>query len=159
MSFLKDTIFRDGETLLTLEIDGFTKADFDVDKKTIEEKEKNVKDLSDEIELLSKNNRMLKLLSSLSANKQTVIEYRNDTFKENGSVRCPVCGSKTFSTMEESLILKEADEYIKQNGEVVKEKEANKTLLQTEIETLYQKIINRTKSVVNKSEGNVRKRN
>lgn len=96
MSFLKDTIFRDGETLLTLEIDGFTKADFDVDKKTIEEKEKNVKDLSDEIELLSKNNRMLKLLSSLSANKQTVIEYRNDTFKENGSVRCPVCGSKTF---------------------------------------------------------------
>ena len=47
--------------------------------------------------------------------------------------------------MEESLILKEADEYIKQNGEVVKEKEANKTLLQTEIETLYQKIINRTK--------------
>ena len=93
---------------------------------------------------------MLKLLSSLSANKQTVIEYRNDTFKENGSVRCPVCGSKTFSTMEESLILKEADEYIKQNGEVVKEKEANKTLLQTEIETLYQKIINRTKSVVNK---------
>lgn len=52
--------------------------------------------------------------------------------------------------MEESLILKEADEYIKQNGEVVKEKEANKTLLQTEIETLYQKIINRTKSVVNK---------
>ena len=150
MSFLKDTIFRDGETLLTLEIDGFTKADFDVDKKTIEEKEKNVKDLSDEIELLSKNNRMLKLLSSLSANKQTVIEYRNDTFKENGSVRCPVCGSKTFSTMEESLILKEADEYIKQNGEVVKEKEANKTLLQTEIETLYQKIINRTKSVVSK---------
>ncbi len=150
LSFLKDTIFRDGETLLTLEIDGFTKADFDVDKKTIEEKEKNVKDLSDEIELLSKNNRMLKLLSSLSANKQTVIEYRNDTFKENGSVRCPVCGSKTFSTMEESLILKEADEYIKQNGEVVKEKEANKTLLQTEIETLYQKIINRTKSVVNK---------
>ena len=83
LSFLKDTIFRDGETLLTLEIDGFTKADFDVDKKTIEEKEKNVKDLSDEIELLSKNNRMLKLLSSLSANKQTVIEYRNDTFKEN----------------------------------------------------------------------------
>lgn len=150
LSFLKDTIFRDGETLLTLEIDGFTKADFDVDKKTIEEKEKNVKALSNEIELLSKNNSMLKLLSSLSANKQTVIEYRNDTFKENGSVRCPVCGSKTFSTMEESLILKEADEYIKQNGEVVKEKEANKTLLQTEIETLYQKIINRTKSVVNK---------
>ncbi len=152
LSFLKDTIFRDGETVITLEIDGFTKADFDVVKKTIEEKEKNVKDLSDEIELLSKNNRMLKLLSSLSANKQMLIEYRNTTLKENGSVRCPVCGSKSFSTMEEALILKEADEYIKQNGEVVKEKEVNKTRLEEEIGNLYQKLINRTKSAVNKVE-------
>lgn len=152
LSFLKDTIFRDGETVITLEIDGFTKADFDVVKKTIEEKEKNVKDLSDEIELLSKNNRMLKLLSSLSANKQMLIEYRNATLKENGSVRCPVCGSKSFSTMEEALILKEADEYIKQNGEVVKEKEANKTRLEEEIGNLYQKLINRIKSAVNKVE-------
>lgn len=150
LSLLKDTIFQDGEVVIALEIDGFTKADFDVAKKTIEEKEKNVKALSDEIELLSKNNKMLKLLSYLSANKQVVIEHRNAAFKENGFVRCPVCGSNSFSTMDESLILKEADEYIRQNGEAVKVKEADKTLLQTEIETLYQKIINRTKSVVEK---------
>lgn len=150
LSLLKDTIFQDGEAVIALEIDGFTKADFDVDKKAIEEKEKNVKDLSAEIELLSKNNKMLKLLSYLSANKQVVIEHRNVTFKENGFVRCPVCGSKSFSTMEESLILKEADEYIRQNGEAVKVKEADKNLLQMEIETLYQKIINRTKFVVDK---------
>ncbi len=150
LSLLKDTIFQDGEAVIALEIDGFMKADFDMDKKAIEGKEKNVKDLSAEIELLSKNNKMLKLLSYLSANKQVVIEHRNAAFKENGFVRCPVCGSKSFSTMEESLILKEADEYIKQNGEAVKVKEADKTLLQTEIEALYQKIINRTKSVVEK---------
>lgn len=150
LSFLKDTIFKDGEALIALEIDGFMKADFDIDKKAIEEKEKNVKNLSAEIELLSKNNKILKLLSYLSANKQVVIEHRNAAFKENGFVRCPVCGSKSFSTMEESLILKEADEYIKLNGEAVKVKETDKTLLQTEIETLYQKIINRTKSVVEK---------
>lgn len=150
LSFLKDTIFKDGEAVSALEINGFIKADFDMDKKAIEEKEKNVKDLSAEIELLSKNNKMLKLLSYLSANKQVVIEHRNAAFKENGFVLCPVCGSKSFSTMEESLILKEADEYIKLNGEAVKVKETDKTLLQTEIETLYQKIINRTKSVVEK---------
>lgn len=150
LSLVKDTIFQDGEAVIALEIDGFTQADFDLDKKAIERKEKNVKDLSDEIELLSKNNKMLKLLSYLSANKQIVIEHRNATFKENGFVRCPVCGSESFSIMEESLILKEADEYIKQNGEAVKEKEADKTLLQTEIEALYQKIINRTKTVVEK---------
>ncbi len=150
VSLVKDTIFQDGEAVIALEIDGFMKADFDMDKKAIKEKEKNVIDLSAEIELLSKNNKMLKLLSYLSANKQVVIEHRNAAFKENGFVRCPVCGSKSFSTMEKSLILKEADEYIKQNGEAVKIKEADKTLLQAEIETLYQKMINHTKSVVEK---------
>ncbi|HAX53096.1 AAA family ATPase [Muricomes intestini] len=150
LSLSKDTIFQDGESMSALEIDGFMKSSFDVDKKAIKEKEKNMKDLSDEIELLSQNNKMLKLLSSLSANKQVVIEHRDAVLKENGVARCPVCGSKSFSTMEEALILKEADEYIKQNGEVVKVKEVHKTSLQTEIEILYQKIINYTKSVVEK---------
>lgn len=37
-----------------------------------------------------------------------------------------------------------------QNGETVKEKEVDKNLLQTEIEKLYQKVIDRTKTVVEK---------
>ena len=150
LSLSKDTIFQDEESMIGFEIDGFMKSDFDRDKKAIKEKEQNMKKLSAEIELLSKNNKMLKLLSSLSANKQVVIEHRDAVLKEKGVVRCPVCGSESFSTMEETLILKEADEYIKQNGEAVKVKEVQKTSLQTEIETLYQKIINYTKTVVEK---------
>lgn len=150
LSLTKNTIFHDGELVIDLEIDDFKKSDFDANKKTIKDKEKNMKDLSEEIELLSKNNKMLQLLSYLSANKQMVIEHRDATFKENGIARCPVCGSELFSTMEEDLILKEADEYIRQNGEAVKIKEVNKTSLQTEIETLYQKVINHTKTVVEK---------
>lgn len=150
LSLSKDTILQDEESMIALEIDGFMKSDFDMDKKAIKEKEKNMKDISAEIELLSKNNKMLKLLSSLSANKQVVIEHRDAVIRENGVARCPVCGSESFSTMEEALILKEAGEYIKQNGEAVKEKEVHKTSLQTEIENLYQKIINYTKTVVEK---------
>ena len=150
LSLLRNTIFQDGESVIALETNGFTQSDFDVDKREIKEKEKRVKALSDEIELLSKNNKMLKLLSSLSANKQVVIEYRDAVFKENGIVRCPVCGSESFSTVEEDLILKEADEYIRQNGETAKVKEVDKTLLQTEIEKLYQNLINRIKTVVEK---------
>ena len=150
MSFSRDTIFQDGESVIALETGGFTQSDFEVDKKEIKEKEKRVKDLSGEIELLSKNNKMLKLLFSLTSKKQVVIEYRDATFKKNGIVRCPVCGSKSFSTMEEDLILKEADEYIRQNGEAVRIKEEEKTLLETEIEKLYQKVIDRTKAAVEK---------
>jgi len=60
---------KTGESVIALEIDGFTQSDFHVDKKEIKEKEKRVKDLSGEIELLSKNNKMLKLLSSLTSKK------------------------------------------------------------------------------------------
>ena len=137
LSLSRNTIFQEGELMIALEIGGFTQSEFDVDKKEIKEKEKKAKELSDEIELLSKNNKMLQLLSSLSANKQVVIEHRDAALKRNGVARCPICGSESFSTMEEDLILKEADEYIRQNGENVKAKEAEKTLLQTEIEKLY----------------------
>lgn len=148
--FLKDTIIQEGETVIALGNDGFTQSDFDVDKNAIKEKERKVKNLSAEIELISKNNKMLQLLSSLSAHKKVVIEYRNTGIKENDAIRCPVCGSESFATMEETLILKEADTYIRQNGETVRAKEVDKTLLQEEINILYQKIINRAKSVVEK---------
>ena len=152
LSLSRDTILIDGEAVSALKNGGFTQSDFDVDKKVIKEKEKMVKNLSAEIELLSKNNKMLKLLSSLSAKKQVVIEYRDAVFKENGIARCPVCGSESFATMEEDLILKEADDYIRQNGETIKTKEVKKALLQLDIDNLYQKIISRANNVVEKEQ-------
>ena len=59
--------------------------------------------------------------------------------------------------MDEALILKEADEYIRQNGEAVREKEVARTSLQTEIENLYRKAINRIKAVVEKEEETLQK--
>lgn len=150
LSVSRDTIFQDGETVIALGNGSFTQSDFDTDKNAIIEIEKKLKNLSAEIELISKNNKMLQLLSSLSANKKVMIEYRNTAFKENDVARCPVCGSESFATMEETLILKEAEEYIRQNGETVKAKEVDRTLLQEQIDVLYQKIINRAKSVVEK---------
>lgn len=148
LSLSRDTIFQVGESVTDLNREGFTKSDFDLDKKTIEEKEENVKNLSTDIDLLSQNNKMLKLLSTLSANKQVIIEYRDNVFKESGRVRCPVCGSASFGTMEKDLILKEADDYIRQNGENVKAKEMKRLSLQKEITTLYEKVINCAKNVV-----------
>ena len=153
----KNTILQDGESVIALKNSIFTQEDFDIDKNELKEKEKKVKNLSDEIELLSKNNKMLKLLSSLSTNKQVVTEYRDTVFEEKGSVRCPICGSESFATMEKELILKEADDYIRQNGEVVKAKENDRSSLQTEIDVLYQKIINCAKTVVEKEQEKLEK--
>ena len=150
LSLTKDTILQDGESVIALKIEGFMQSDFDRDKKAIEEKENLIKELCGEIELLTKNNKILGLLSSLYAHKQVMIEYRDAAINENSTVRCPVCGSESFATMDAELILKEADDYIKQNGEAVKAKEIKKTSLQTEVDVLYQKIINCIKIIVEK---------
>ena len=150
LSLTKDTILQDGESVIALKIEGFMQSDFDRDKKAIEEKENLIKELCGEIELLTKNNKILGLLSSLYAHKQVMIEYRDAAINENSTVRCPVCGSESFATMDAELILKEADDYFKQNGEAVKAKEIKKTSLQTEVDVLYQKIINCIKIIVEK---------
>lgn len=147
LSLTKRTIFRDGEALAALGNDGFTLSDFQTDKGQIEAKKEQAAALSEEIDQLSKNNRMLKLLSSLTAEKQELIRYR-DTAGENGAVRCPVCGAEAFATMEAASILQEAEAYIRRNGEMVERKTAQKAALQKETDALYQKIIRRAKDAV-----------
>lgn len=150
LSFSKDTILQNSESIAALEVEGYKPSDFEENKNAIKEKEKLVKELCVEIELLTKNNKLLKLLSSLYANKQEVIEYRDTSLAENRVVSCPICGSSLFATIDENLILKEADDYIKRNGETVREKEVKKTSLETELAVLYQKIIDHTKNIVEK---------
>lgn len=158
LSLSRDTIFQDGKSVIALKNDDFTQSDFEIDKNTIKEYETRMKTLSSEIELLSKNNKMLKLLSVLSANKQVIMEYRDTTFQLQGVVRCPICGSESFASIEKDSILREADDYIRQNGEVVKEKEAEKTLLKSEHDALYRKIINCARKVVEQEKEKIKNR-
>ncbi len=144
----QDTILRDAESVIALRNDGFTQSDFDAVKKAIEENGVIVKNLSSEIDLLSKNNKMLKLLSSLAVKKQVVIDYRNAAVEAHGAVRCPVCGSESFAVMDEASVLKEAGEYIRQNGAAVQKRTNAMTSLQEQIQDLYQKLIQRAKIVV-----------
>lgn len=148
LTLLKETIFREGKKVIALNNRTFAQSDYDNTKDEIAQKEQAVKKLANEIELLTNNNRVLQLLASLSVNKQVMLEYRDNAVKESGSVRCPVCGAEAFATMDEALILREADMYIKQNGEAVREKEGEKAIITAEIDALYQEIICRAKTVV-----------
>ncbi len=122
---------------------------FSRSKEEVLEKEEVLTNIKEEITLLTNNNKVLGLMSKLAANKEVFVDFRNSE-RKNGIVKCPVCGSETFSTMEEALILKEADEYISKNGELVKKKQIEKNRIESEIETLYQEIIDSAKGVVNK---------
>lgn len=150
LSLSKDTILLDAESVIVLGNEGFSKEFFETEKRTLELKDKTQRELVSEIELLSKNNKMLSLLSNICANKKEVINYRDSKLKDDGVVKCPICGSEAFGIMDEAKILKEAEEYIRLNGEVVKEKEEAKKALIEDIDALYERIIKRAKDVVDK---------
>lgn len=152
LSLSKDTIFIDCESLFSMGNLDFSRNDFEQDKKLVKDKENKVKEIENDIELLSNNNKILKVLSAISASKQEMIDYRNDEVERHGIAKCPICGSESFSTLDDSLILKEADKYITKNGDAVKLKEKEKKLLQEEITELYKKIIIRIESIVKKEE-------
>lgn len=153
LALTKNTILQDVEVVITYDSGSSFQKCFETIQKEIQEKEKRVMDLSAEIELLTNNNKILRLFSTLSINKKVIVEHRNNILAEHGSVRCPVCGSALFATMDEKLILKEADDYIQQNGKLVKVKENEKTNLLKKIESLYEKMITQAKSVVEKEKG------
>lgn len=148
LSLSENTIIQDGEMVIALGNDSFTQSGFEALKAALREKEQRIQELSAEIDLLSKNNKVLKLLSSLTAKKQTVIAYRDSAVAENGFVRCPVCGSESFADMEAASILQEAEAYIRQNGDAVKAKAEAKVSLQAEVDGIYQELIRRAKAVV-----------
>lgn len=150
LKLTRSTIFQDIETVITYDSGRLIKNDFENSKENIKEKEKRAKDLSLEIDLLANNNKILKLLSTLSVNKELIVDYRNNVLVEHGNVRCPICGSDFFATIDEKLILKEADEYIQQNGEFVRIKENEKTDLLKDIESLYECLIEKAKKIVEK---------
>lgn len=153
LTLTKDTILQDVEVVIIYDRESSFQKCFATIQNEIQEKEKRVRDLSSEIELLTNNNKILRLLSTLSVNKKVIVEHRNNILAEHGSARCPVCGSDLFATMDEKLILKEADDYIQQNGKLVKVKESEKTNLLNEIESLYEKVISQAKSIVEKEKG------
>ena len=147
LSLGKRTILSDSEAVIALENPDFTRADFEADRMAIAEREEAVKRLASDIDLLTKNNKMLQILSSLNEKRQDLIEYRNAA-AEHGAVRCPVCGSASFADLEEEAIGFEAREYIRLNSEAVNAKTDEKTALQSQIQGLYQKLIQRARKVV-----------
>lgn len=146
----RNTILQDGEGVASLQSSDFTLPDFNAAKTAIGDKEEKVRDLSAQIDLLTKNNRMLKLLSSLSASGEVVRQYRDDAVREHGVVRCPICGSDSFASMEREEILREADAYIRKNGDTAKLKEIEKASLLAEIDALYKELIQCAQGVVKK---------
>ena len=143
----RSTIMQDLESIITYKSAGQQKKNIEISKEYIKTEEKKVNNLTSEIELLTNNNKMLELLTNLSIHKEVIVEYRNSALDKQ-DLRCPICGSATFATMDDDLILSEADEFIMKNGNLVKIKEEEKANIQKEIDSTYEFLIAKAKNII-----------
>ncbi|MBR7090521.1 MAG: hypothetical protein IKI46_08550 [Lachnospiraceae bacterium] len=150
LSLTKETIFKDSDIIVALENEDFSRAFLENKKEIIILLGKEIESLKSDISNLTQNNKVIQMLSYLSANKQLLLEYRDNKTINSEYAKCPVCGSELFAKAPDSDILHEADLFIESNYGVVKEKELKINELQEEIDSLYEELIRRAKCVVDK---------
>lgn len=126
----------------------FTNEYFNQSIGLIDERETVKQELDSDIEQLSKNNRLLKLMADLVAEKDLLIQSRNKEKEEKGIVRCPVCGSESYSNLNDIMVLREAENYIDENNKKVLEKTRESNKINDEIKEAYNILISAANSVI-----------
>ena len=102
------------------------------------------------LQLQDQNDKLSGEVQELNKKMEVLIEQITLANKNRFELPFHMISTDTFAPDEERKRQLEADEYIRQNGEVVKIKEVEKASLETEILELYQKIISSAKIVMEK---------
>ena len=157
INITKETVIAIGKDIIKDYNDDSLSKVIEDKEKIIRDKEKQINALEVDVNSLTKGNRIIQLLSNLYANKDLLVRYRNKALECKYNVKCPVCGSSTFATINENSILSEANEYIEQNGKVVKEKENKKANLQKEITKIYNELLDEVRSYIKGKIGGLEK--
>lgn len=149
----KMTISKDNIWLIGTKIYGYHQPDFSEEfylekKKKIEEVENRFKHLEDEIKHLTEGDIVLKTMSALLRYKKELVDYKNESLKKKTSAYCPVCGSITFGGVDDSDILKDAEEYIKKNDDNINIKTDERARIQRQLEEQYRELIERAKKAL-----------
>lgn len=112
ISLTRENIEREYKQIVGLGNKEFTKDYWKSEWQKVQDKNVKIKDLQDEIKVLTDGDNILNLLTSLLAEKNSVIEYRDKLRASEEKILCPLCGSgETFSRMEDNEILKQAEKY------------------------------------------------
>ena len=123
MSLTKDNIEVLHSKILEFQRKEFTNDYWSVEWKKVLNENSVIEELRNDISVLGDGNKVLNLLTSLIADKNSVIEYRNQLRDNGEEMRCPLCGSsETFSKMEDEEILQQAQKYSDEHAKLLGDK-------------------------------------
>ena len=141
-------IWNYSSKLLEFGHSGFTRENYTIAKKEIDDIEEKRKSLENEINTLSKGNKILDLFSTLVAGKKEFGEYREQNLSERGQAKCPVCGSARFGEIEAEAMLKEASEYVDEHNALLARKKSEQGQLKEQLTLLYERLLKNCNQVL-----------
>ena len=123
MSLTKDNIELKHSKIIEFQRKEFTKDYWNVEWEKVLNENSVIEELRNDINILGDGNNVLNLLTSLIADKNSVIEYRNQLRNNGEEMICPLCGSsETFSEMEDEEILQQAQKYSDEHAKLLGDK-------------------------------------
>ena len=144
-----ENLAHNSENIIALQYDVFTQKYWDEKQNVILEIKNEKQGLEQEIEVLSKGSNVLKMMSSLIADKQSVLDYRKELISKGGNLSCPICGSEDkFSDISESDILLEAQKYTDEHSRLLNEKTKSAKEKGDVFDKIYEEVMLNAKKAV-----------
>lgn len=126
------------EAIIAFNSNHFTRQYWDTSCKEVKITDNAIQNIKSEIEVLTRGNAIIEILTTIAAGKENLIAYRNQEKKKGSKVLCPVCGSEKFGLIDEADVAKQAQCYQAEHMNLIEEK---KKVL-NELETKRKGLVN-----------------
>lgn len=150
LKLTEENLVGNSETLFKIRNTDFTETYWNESSKKLNGIKERLENLNNEMEILSKGNKVLDILVSVVVGKSNLIQYRKEMRTQNPgvTVRCPVCGSEDFDCIEEQQIAKQAENYQAEHKELIEKKKKEVTDLQAQEKELLEEQLGKARNAL-----------
>lgn len=139
----RNNIRENAQLLIGLEYENFTSDYFETTIKNIDQKERILSELKNDIKHMTEGNAILSTFIQLFSQKESVIKYQQE------SEKCPICGSEQFGKLDADQILSETKRYIDSNNGLVARKNIEIIGIRQTIQDMYKRLLELANQVLN----------
>lgn len=129
----------------------FTEDYWEKNKKQLNDKKQQLANLDTDINMLTKGNKVIDILTTIVAGKDSLILYR-DKLRQEKSVEpivCPICGSEQFGYLDNDEITEEAKKYQAEHKQLIENKKQERLTVEKEKEDMLTEVLSRAKKALN----------
>lgn len=127
--------------VISLGENGFTMPLYVQAQGEVEAVSKQIQDLDEEIAMLDNGNGIIETLSLLAGRKKEIVSLKNELKLQKKTVKCPICGSEQFGSIQDSSVLEEAEKYLVESNKAIADKSKLRSELAEKKKSIQRQIV------------------